>query len=81
MAVVGEEYVGGVEAFAFQVEVVQLFGVIISSYCFNKEILFERAGFKLPECEFLLYSALFLSLLIIGIYTSEFYCYPPAVRG
>jgi len=35
MAVVGEEYVGGVEAFAFQVGIVQLFGVIISSFCFN----------------------------------------------
>jgi hypothetical protein len=72
MAVVGEEYVGGVEVFAFQVEVVQLFGVIISSFCFKKEILFERDGFKCLECGFLLYSALFLSLLIIGIYTFEF---------
>jgi Na+/H+ antiporter NhaD/arsenite permease-like protein len=80
MAVVGEEYVGGVEAFAFQVGIVQLFGVIISSFCFNKEILFETAGFRCLECEFLLYSALFVFLLIIGIYTSEFLCHPPAVR-
>jgi hypothetical protein len=72
MAILGEEYMGGVEALAFQVEVVQLFIVIISSFSFNKEILFERAGFKCLECEFLLYSALFLSLLIIGIYKSEF---------
>jgi hypothetical protein len=72
MAVVGEEYVGGVEAFSFQVEIVQLFGVIISSFCFKKEIFFERDGFKCLECRFLLYSALLVSLLIIGIYASEF---------
>jgi hypothetical protein len=71
MAVVGEEYEGGVEAFAFQVEVVQLFGVIIRNFCFNKEILFERGGFKYLECEFLLCYALLISLLIICIYTSE----------
>jgi hypothetical protein len=59
MAVVGEEYVGGVEAFPFQVELVQLFGVIISSFCFNKGVLFEGTGFKCLECEFLLYSPFF----------------------
>jgi hypothetical protein len=63
MLVVGEGYVCGVEAFAFQVEIVRMFGVIIRSFCFMKEVLFERDGFKFLECRFLLYSALFSSSL------------------